>query len=288
MTTSPETESPRIRIGAAGSHGRGNLEGLREASRMGLDGMEVEFTYGVRLPPAAAEEAGCLADRLGLFLSVHAPYYINLASDESAKVAASRQRILASCHRAHLLGARDVVFHAGFYQGKPAARTYDLIRDQLETLQREIRRNGWRVVLCPETTGKPSQFGALEELQRLMEDTGCGLTVDFAHLYARQQGDIDYEALQQRLPQSFHAHFSGIEFTAKGEKKHIRASPAHFRPLARALLNHAKRVTLVCESPAPYKDAVMMKRILKETHAIAHKRKMRLQNRDRGNKEFTH
>lgn len=260
---------PGIRIGPAGSNGRGHLAGLREAARLGLDGMEIEFTYGVRMPAAAAEDVGRFADSLGLFLSVHAPYYINLASDDPAKVEASRKRILDSCHRAHLMGARDVVFHAGFYQGKPADRTYDLIRNQLESLQCEIRRNGWAVMLCPETTGKSSQFGALAELQRLMKDTGCGITVDFAHLYARQQGDIDYDALQEQLPRSFHAHFSGIEFTAKGEKRHIRTRPTHFRPLAQALMHRAKQVTLICESPAPFKDAVMMKRMIRRLGRLA-------------------
>jgi len=276
MPTSADQKESTIRIGPAGSHGRGNLAGLREARRLGLDCMEIEFTYGVRMPPAAAEEVGRLADRLGIRLSVHAPYYINLASDEPAKVAASHTRILDSCHRAHLMGARNVTFHAGFYQGKSSDRTYGLIRDQLAALQRAIRRNRWQVVLCPEITGKSSQFGSLEEILRLMADTGCGLTVDFAHLYARLQGEIDYDALQRDLPKSFHAHFSGIEFGAKGEKRHIRARPAQFRPLAQSLLRHGKLVTLVCESPAPFRDAVMMKRILKEAHTAAFKARTRL------------
>ena len=286
MTTSADKADFTIRIGPAGSHGRGNLAGLREARRLGLDGMEIEFTYGVRMPPAAAEEVGRLADRLGIRLSVHAPYYINLASDEPAKVAASHTRILESCHRAHLMGARNVTFHAGFYQGKRADHAYRLIRDQLAALLRTIRRRRWQVVLCPETTGKTSQFGSLEELLRLMADTGCGLTVDFAHLYARQQGEIDYDALQRALPKSFHAHFSGIEFGARGEKRHIRAWPALFRPLAQSLLRHGKQVSLVCESPAPFRDAVMMKRVLKAAHTAACKEKTRLHNRRRGNKDL--
>ena len=85
------------------------------------------------------------------------------------------------------------------------------------------------------------------------------LTVDFAHLYARQQGEIDYDALLPRLPVMLHAHFSGIEYTAKGEKKHIRMQPNYFRPLLAALKRHGKEATVICESPAPFEDAVMMK-----------------------------
>jgi len=251
-----------ILIGPAGSGGRGHLKGIEEAARLGLDCLEIEFTYGVRMKAEMAETVGALADRHGLILSVHAPYYINLASYEADKLAASRKRILDSCHRAHLMGARNVVFHAGFYQKRTPRETYRIVRDQILELQQQIRKSGWQVTLCPEITGKASQFGSTDELLALMEDTGCGLTVDFAHLYARNQGRIDYDALMPALPQAFHAHFSGIEYTAKGEKKHIRTQPAFFKPLLEALLHHAKAVTLINESPEPFEDAVMMKTIL--------------------------
>jgi deoxyribonuclease-4 len=264
--------APSIPIGPAGSDGRGNLKGIAEVARLGLDCMEVEFTYGVRMQPEMAEAVGSLADKHGIALSVHAPYYINLAAYEEDKIAASRQRILDSCHRAHLMGARNVVFHAGFYQKRSPRETYRLIRDQVRELQQQIRRTAWKVVLCPEITGKPSQFGSTEELQELMADTGCALTVDFAHLYARQQGIIDYDALMPALPHTFHAHFSGIEYTPKGEKKHIRLQPADFEPLLEALARHRKRTTIICESPKPFEDAVMMKEMVKQLKPVGSNR----------------
>jgi deoxyribonuclease-4 len=86
--------------------------------------------------------------------------------------------------------------------------------------------------------------------------------VDFAHLYARQQGRVDYAKVLKKLPKKFHAHFSGIEFGPKGERKHLKTTPKFFRPLAVALLKARRDVTLICESPQPYKDAAMMKRLL--------------------------
>ena len=251
-----------ILIGPAGSGGLGHLKGIEEPARLELDCLAIEFTYGVRMKAEMAEAVGALADEHGLILSVHAPYYINLASYEAEKLEASRKRILDSCHRAHLMGARTVVFHAGFYQKRTPRETYRLVRGQILDLQQQIRKSGWQVTLCPEITGKPSQFGSTEELLALMQDTGCGLTVDFAHLYARNQGEIDYSALMPLLPDVFHAHFSGIEYTAKGEKKHIRTRPAHFRPLLEALVDHGKQVTLINESLKPFEDAVMMKTML--------------------------
>jgi deoxyribonuclease-4 len=251
-----------IRIGPAGSEGKGNLEGVKKVARMGLDCMEVEFTYGVRMRIEDAERIGELARSKGIVLSVHAPYYVNLASDEQVKVIASKQRILASCERAHALGAQNVVFHAGFYQKKTAAKTYELIEREIVAIQNEISRKKWSVTLCPEVTGKPSQFGSLEEILRLMKDTGCGITVDFSHLFARQQGQIDYAAILKVLPRKFHAHFSGIEYGDKGERKHIKTKKKFFEPLATELVKRNLDLTLINESPQPFKDAAMMKRLL--------------------------
>lgn len=253
-----------IRIGPAGSEGKGNLEGVKKVARMGLDCMEVEFTYGVRMPVDEAKRVGELARAKGIVLSVHAPYYINLASDEEEKVIASKQRILASCERAHALGAQNVVFHPGFYQKKTATKTYDLIKKEILLIRDEISKKKWNVTLCPEVTGKPSQFGSLEEILRLMKDTGCGITVDFSHLYARQQGRIDYAGVLKVLPQKFHAHFSGIEYGEKGERRHIVTEKNFFEPLANHLLKRKLDITLINESPQPYKDAAMMKRVLKK------------------------
>src|SRR5210317_1038897 len=102
-----------IRIGPAGSNGLGNLKGVSNVAEIGLDCMEVEFTYGVRMDLETAKDVGALAKEKGIILSVHAPYYINLASDETEKFTASKERILASCERANAMGARYVTFHAG-------------------------------------------------------------------------------------------------------------------------------------------------------------------------------
>ena len=249
-----------IKVGPAGSGGLGNIEGVKKVARMGLDCMEVEFTYGVRMSIDDACKVGALAKERGIILSVHAPYYINLASDDKAKIIASKKRILDSCERAHALGARCVVFHAGFYQKKTAEQTYDLINKGISEIQKSIKEKKWKVRLCPEITGKPSQFGSIEEIKRLMKDTGCAITVDFSHLYARQQGKIDYAKVLNRLPKKFHAHFSGITYTPKGERSHKLLDKRFFMPLAKAIKKHKpKSMIIINESPDVYGDAVKMK-----------------------------
>ncbi len=163
-----------IRIGPAGSDGLGYLKALKRAKRMRLDCIEVAFTYGVRMKPEEAQAVGAQARKNRITLSVHAPYYINLAADDPEKLAASKERILASCRMAAIMGARNVVFHAGFYQKHSAEKTFDRIAAAVEELQVFIQKNRWGVILCPETTGKPSQFGSLDECLLLARETGCG------------------------------------------------------------------------------------------------------------------
>ena len=253
-----------IRVGPAGSSGLGNLKGVSKVAEMNLDCLEVEFTYGVRMDLSAAKEVGMLAKEKNIILSVHAPYYINLASAEEEKFAASKKRILASCERAHAMGAQNVTFHAGFYQKRTPEETYQLIKKALMDLKKTISRQRWQVTLCPEITGKPSQFGSLEELLRLKQDLGCGLTVDFSHLYARHRGEVDYGRVLDKLPKKFHAHFSGIEYGEKGERKHIRTTEKFFHPLAKELVKRDLDITIINESPRPYEDAAMMKEVLQK------------------------
>ena len=257
-----------IRVGPAGSEGLGSLEGVRKVARMKLDCMEVEFTYGVRMSVQDAQKVGALAKEKGIILSVHAPYYINLASDEKEKIVASKKRILDSCKRGQALGAQNVVFHAGFYQKKTAEQTYAMVKEAILDIQRQIKKNRWKVKLCPEVTGKPSQFGTIEELLALKKETGCSLCVDFAHLYAREQGKIDYGKILKKLPVKFHAHFSGIAYGPGGERKHLKTTRKFFEPLAAELLKRKVNITMICESPQPYKDAAMMKRVLSVLPAV--------------------
>ena len=253
-----------MRIGPAGADGRGYMKALHKAARMGLGCVEVAFTYGVRMKPEEAEAVGALARQKDIRLSIHAPYYINLAADDPAKLAASKERILASCRMADLMGARNVVFHAGFYQGHSAEATFARIAGAIEKLQAVVQKNRWIVTLCPETTGKPSQFGSLDELLMLARETGCEFTVDFSHLLARAAGSLDYGEVLDRLPRRFHGHFSGIDYGPKGERKHLRTTRKFFLPLAEALAGRSLDVTLINESPQPYADAAMMKRVIRQ------------------------
>ena len=253
-----------IRIGPAGSSGSGNEKGLEKVYELGLNAMEIEFTYGVKMPDDQAKMLGERSRELNIELSVHCPYYINLASKEKAKVHASKKRILDSSQKAHLLGAKYVVFHAGFYQDRSKEDTYNIIKQEIKDLIKVLKGNKWRVVLAPEVTGKASQFGSIDELLRLRKETGCELCVDFAHILARD-GCIDYDDVFNKLKgiAHIHAHFSGIEYTEKGEKRHIITDKKVILPLTKKILEQGTDITIINESPDPIGDSIKIKKSLR-------------------------
>ena len=255
-----------IKIGTAGTAGLGYEMGLQKCKELKLDALEVEFTYGVRMLSEEAKKVGELAKKLNIDLSVHGPYYINLNSEEKAKINASKKRILDSCERGYYLGARYIVFHAGFYGKEDKEKTYEDIKREILELQKAIKQKQWDVILSPETTGKGSQFGDIDELLRLKKETGCHLTIDFAHLKARNNGKIDYDELFKKIKNigHIHSHFSGVEWTAKGERRHIITPEDEIKKLLSYAKKYQADVTIINESPDPFGDCVKTKRILEK------------------------
>lgn len=254
----------KVRFGPAG-FGIPILDGLEHVKKLGLLAAEVEFTYGVRMENKLASQAGEKARKLEIALSVHAPYYVNLNSEKASTIKTSKNHILASCERAHYLGASVVVFHAAYY-GKSPEKCYENVRKAMIDMQKVIKQRGWNVRLAPETTGKSSQFGTVDEIMKLKREINCSICVDFAHLYARNNGKIDYDGVFGKLKpvELLHCHFSGITFTEKGERSHKNLEKADFMPLAKALKKYRKNAIIICESPDIYGDAVKMMRWLKE------------------------
>ncbi|MBI2971988.1 MAG: TIM barrel protein [Candidatus Aenigmarchaeota archaeon] len=257
-----------ISLGPAGSPARSTLEGIPQVKKLGLQAMEVEFVRGVRMSPGLAQQVGEAAAAHGIALSVHAPYYINLASHNSATVAASRRHILDSCERAHLMGASTVVFHPGCYGTHSPEDTYELIRHEILGLLDAIRDLSWDVALAPEVMGRLSQFGSFDDVLRLSKDTHCSLCIDVCHVYARNLGTIDYQRLFEGLTSlkrtAFHFHFSGVTYGPRGERSHEtleRAGPA-FEGFARRLLESGFGATVISESPVTWEDSLVMKAVL--------------------------
>lgn len=253
-----------IRLGPGGTAGLGYDEGLKEISRLGLTALEVEFTHGVNMSNATAKAIGDIASKLGVSLSCHAPYFINLASEEKMKVDASKTRILQSCERMHNLGGGPVVFHPAYFGKMDKKDVYGKVKSEVEELLREVKEKKWDAILALETTGKHSAFGDLDELLQLAKEVKCSFTIDFAHLKARTEGRMSYAEMADKIRgfKHVHSHFSGIEWTAKGERKHLLTPEKDIKELLAEVLKRKLDITIINESPDPIGDAFRMKKIL--------------------------
>ena len=195
----------KIWIGTAGvpvsSKERSTLGGLKRISELGLNAFECEFVRGVKMSNEMAEEVGELASKLNIKLSVHAPYFINLCTPEKEKLEASKRRILDTVEKAHFMHAYTIVFHPGYYGKLSEREAFQRVKEACEDLIDRMKDKGFDdVELGLETTGKVSQFGTLDEIIEICKEVkGCSIIVDFAHLYARQAGRIDFSEVFNKL-----------------------------------------------------------------------------------------
>ena len=257
----------------------GSKAGIARVRALGLGAMELQFVRRVAMGERSAHAVRIAAQEHSVRLSVHAPYYINLNSRDPQKLLASRERLLRAARVAALCGARNVVFHAAFYHGDPPSLVYERIRAQLQWLAARLRDEGLCVCLRPETAGKRSQFGALEEILRLSAETdGVSPCVDFGHLYARTLGAVngysEFQAVLDRIArflgepalQDMHIHLQGMAHTQAGERRHLNlaASDLRYGELLHALIDRGVSGTVICESPNLEEDALLLKRTYRQ------------------------
>lgn len=265
---------PKIRFGPAGNPVSFYAAGHKASVEMpaylagqGLNAYEYQCSRGVRISQKLAEQLGNEADKFDIALSIHAPYYINLASLDPKIQASSREHLLKSIQAAIWMGAGRVVFHAGGVarvERETAMAQAKLIL--LEVLEMSYDRFGpHQVRLAPETMGKKNQLGHLDEVLELCTLSSHLLpAIDFGHLNALHQGRIDnreamggiLDAVDQKLGReitdNIHIHFSPVEFTASGEKKHWTLLNPEYGPdfahLAYHLAARKMSPTIICES----------------------------------------
>ncbi|MAG78464.1 endonuclease IV [archaeon] len=253
-----------IQIGTAGI-GSG-IDTLPEMEKAGIKVAEVEFVRNIYMTNEKAKLLNPIAKKHKVQLSIHAPYYINLNSEEKAKVTASKKRILDSCERGHHLGVNYIVFHAGYVGKMTREQTYENIKNNILDLQDKIKEKKYKVKLAPETTGKISVFGDLDETLDLAKQTKTAFCIDFSHLKARLLGKINYEDVIKKIKhyKHIHSHFSGIEWTDKGEKRHIPTNKKEAKLLLKLLKKHKVNINIINESPRTWEDTLMMNKLLNE------------------------
>lgn len=245
---------------------------------LGLDVFEYSFGRGVNLSDETAEKIGNAFKKYGIELTVHAPYYINLANPDDEMAEKSFNYVTESAKKVLLMGGNRVVFHPASQGKQDRCDAVKLATERFYRLTDKIyRENLENVMFLPETMGKLAQIGTIEEITAFCKtDKVYTPTVDFGHVNAREQGSLktesDYESrlnymiseLGYDKMKNFHIHFSKIEYTSKGESKHLtfedKIYGPEFEPLSVILKKLALEPYIICESAGTQdKDALYMK-----------------------------
>lgn len=240
--------------------------------KMDIDGMELEFVHGVRMKDEYRSFIKNLSN--DFVITAHGPFYINLNSKESEKIDASVQRIIDTASVAYQAGAFSITYHAAFYMGSDKETVYNQVKKQTQRILEVLERESIDVWIRPETTGKATQWGDIDEIINLSKDFEKVLPcVDFSHLHARSGGEFNtYDEFSKILEKmgneigqyaldNFHGHLAGIEYTSKGERQHLnlQESDMNYKDLLKAMKEFNVKGALVCESPNIEDDCKLMK-----------------------------
>ncbi len=262
-----------IRFGPAGNsdsfYEQGNKSSVAMPQwlrRMGLNAYEYQCNKGVNIKEQTARKIGGEALVNDIYLSIHAPYYINLCNEEESSRIRSVKYIIDAMTAASWMGAGRVVIHIGSCSGMDRKKAFEYAADSIRLAIAEARERGLDgIAICPETLGKINQFGTLEEIVELCRISEQLIpTLDLGHLYARQRGnlnsvsafetvmDVVENALGTSRLSNIHCHFSKIEYTAGGERRHVMLEDEEYGPefeyVARVFARRRMEPVVICES----------------------------------------
>ena len=277
----------KIRFGTAGTSDSFTAQGYKNSldipeytAKMGLNAFEYQCGHGVRLGLEKAQKMAVDAAARDILFSVHAPYYISMSSLEEDKRLNSIQYLLQSAAVCKALGGQRVIFHSGSCGKQSREAALEKALDTLRRAQAALDEAGFsEIILCPETMGKIGQLGTLDEVLELCKvDPRITPCIDFGHLNARTLGGIaskaDYAAILDRMEETlgdvrakrFHVHFSRIEYSAGGEKRHWTFAETQFgpepEPLMELLRERGLAPVIICESAGTQaEDAGTLKKL---------------------------
>lgn len=246
---------------------------------LGLNAYEYQCGRGVNVGQETAKKIGEAATAHGITLSLHTPYYINLSSGEAERQNKNVVYILQSCAAASAMGAQRMVVHCGGVGKQSREQAMRNSRENVRRILDAVEQMGYTQTLCLETMGKRNVIGTVEEVCELVAlDDRLLPCIDFGHLNARTVGhcnsyeefaavlDLLENGIGTERAHIIHAHFSKIEYTEKGEMRHLTFADEkygpEFEPLARLLRERAYKPVIICESAGTQaEDALAMKTI---------------------------
>ena len=252
----------------------GSVGGVQRIRELNLSALELGWVQSVRVSDDTCVKIKAAALANEVAMSVHAPYFINLNAETEEMWLAGRERLLMAARAGYKAGATDIIFHPGAYMKKTPTEAYEIGLARLAEVVSILKTEGVAVILRPETMGKSAQLGTLAEIIGWCRELeGVLPCVDFAHLHARL-GDGSFntydefaralhqigEGLGDHALQHMHMHFSGIAYTAKGEKNHLNLDEAdiNYKDFFKVLADFGVRGRVMGETPNMEEGAVLM------------------------------
>src|SRR3989338_1186040 len=251
------------------------VNGIARVHELGLGAMELKFVHSVNIKKEKTPEVKEIAKKNDVVLTCHGQYYINLNSKEKEKQQASIERIFNAASIADMCGAYSMTFHPAFYQGMSSEESYETVKKNLKLAVKKVQDSGHKIWVRPETTGKNSQFGTVAEILKLSQELEQVMPcVDFSHLHARSNGKFNTrkefqqvleeieKALGRNGLENMHIHLSGIAYSEKGEKNHLKLeeSDMNYKDLLKVWKEFKIAGVVICESPNIEEDALLLKK----------------------------
>ncbi|MAF99008.1 MAG: hypothetical protein CMH61_00190 [Nanoarchaeota archaeon] len=255
---------------------RNMLNGIKTVRDLGLDAMEVEFVRSVHISEEKAPGIKEQAKKHNIKLTSHGQYYVNLNSQDQAKMDASVKRILEASRIAEQSGVWSICYHMAYYMKQDPAKVYEKVREQVQNIIKVYKDEGIKLWLRPETGGKLTQWGNLREIIKLSQDCEQVLpTIDWAHHHARSNGQFNTpeefrmilteleKGLGRHVLDNMHMHIEGIAYSEKGERNHLNLEDSDFnyKDLMKVFKEFNIKGMAICESPNIEEDA----RLLQQT-----------------------
>ncbi len=257
-----------------------SLEAPKWLAEQGLSAYEYSLTKGININDATAVALGEEAKKYNIAMSVHAPYYINLANPSDEMAEKSYGYILGSLRVCRLMQGDHVVVHTATDGKMTRSEALELVKKRMPILLNKIKEHGYQdMYVCLETMGKQAQIGTYEEIIDLCTMDECLMpTLDFGHINALTQGSLKtaedfekiillcFEKLGEYRTKNIHVHFSKIEYGPKGEVKHLTFEDTvygpEFLPFAQIIKKYNLTPRIICESKGTMAvDALKMKEI---------------------------
>ena len=253
---------------------RTTINGIKEVKKLGLDSMELEFVHSVNLNEEKCKEVKETAKKENIILTTHGQYAINLNALEKSKLEASKERILKGCKVAYLAGSWSICYHIAYYMELDKNKVIENVKKSLKEITKKLNDENIDIWLRPETGGKLSQCGDIDELIKISEGFDKVLPcIDFAHHYSRSLGKCNkYEdwsliltklerGLGKEALKNMHIHTEGIHYNDTGERYHMNLNECkiNWKDLVKVWKDFNIKGVVTCESPNLEKDALLLK-----------------------------